>query len=104
MAFTVPREHSRGFDAHVELVSVGTGSAYLLLSILFLHLGIPNNRNNVLIRRFMKCFAVTRFQASLIESSFYLGYFLSASPAELFTRKFGFETTIIPRRLLLFLT
>jgi FHS family L-fucose permease-like MFS transporter len=72
---------------------------FILVTALFFLWGIPNNLNDVLIRHFMKSFAITRFQAGLVQSAFYLGYFLLAIPAALLMRragyKFGFVTGLI---------
>ena len=49
---------------------------FILVTSLFFLWGIPNNLNDVLIRQFMKSFEITRFKAGLVQSAFYLGYFL----------------------------
>jgi MFS transporter, FHS family, L-fucose permease len=49
----------------------------------------------VLIRQFMKSFAITRFQAGLVQSAFYMGYFLLATPAALLMRKIGYKFGIV---------
>jgi len=74
------------------LLPPGTGGLFLLISGLFLLWGIPNNLNDVLIRQFMKSFALTRFQAGLVQSAFYLGYFVFALPAGLLMRRKGYKT------------
>jgi FHS family L-fucose permease-like MFS transporter len=51
----------------------------------------PYNLNDVLIRQFMKSFAISRFQAGLVQSAFYMGYFLFATPAALLMRKYGYK-------------
>jgi MFS transporter, FHS family, L-fucose permease len=56
---------------------------FVLVTALFFLWGIPNNLNDVLIRQFMKSFAITRFQAGLVQSAFYLGYFSLSIPAAL---------------------
>jgi hypothetical protein len=56
---------------------------FILVTSLFFLWGLPNNLNDVLIRQFMKSFELTRFQAGLIQSAFYLGYFVLATPAAL---------------------
>ena len=58
-------------------------------------MGIPNNLNDVLIRQFMKSFSICRFQAGLVQSAFYMGYFLLAMPAALVIRKVGYKAGII---------
>ena len=56
---------------------------------------MPNNLNDVLIRQFMKSFQISRFQAGLIQSAFYMGYFLIAAPAALLMRRFGYKSGIL---------
>jgi MFS transporter, FHS family, L-fucose permease len=62
---------------------------------------LPNNLNDLLIRQFMKLFAISRFQAGLLQSAFYLGYFLLATPAALLMRKFGYKAGFVAGLLLL---
>src|SRR6267143_5504182 len=64
---------------------------FFLVTALFFLWGIPNNLNDVLIRHFMKSFAITRFQAGLIQSAFYMGYFLLAMPAAFLMRRVGYK-------------
>jgi FHS family L-fucose permease-like MFS transporter len=71
---------------------------FSLVTSLFFMWGIPNNLNDVLIRQFMKSFALTRFEAGLVQSAFYMfymGYFLLAIPAALLMRRFGYKTGIL---------
>jgi FHS family L-fucose permease-like MFS transporter len=69
----------------------GVITPFVLVTALFFLWGIPNNLNDVLIRQFMKSFALTRFEAGLVQSSFYLGYFVLAMPAALLMRRFGYK-------------
>src|SRR3977135_791496 len=68
---------------------------FVLVTALFFLWGIPNNLNDVLIRQFMKSFALSRFQAGLVQSAFYLGYFVLAMPAALIMRKSGYKAGFI---------
>ena len=68
---------------------------FFLVTALFFLWGIPNNLNDVLIRQFMKSFEISRFQAGLIQSAFYLGYFVLAIPAGLLMRKLGYKAGFI---------
>ena len=68
---------------------------FVLVTFLFFLWAIPNNLNDVLIRQFMKSFAISRFQAGLLQSAFYLGYFLLATPAALLMRKFGYKAGFV---------
>jgi MFS transporter, FHS family, L-fucose permease len=77
------------------LFPAGHLTVFVLITALFFLWGIPNNLNDVLIRQFMKSFAISRFQAGLIQSAFYLGYFLFAMPAALVMRKLGYKAGFV---------
>src|ERR1700751_1677631 len=68
---------------------------FFLVTALFFLWGVPNNLNDVLIRQFMKSFAITRFEAGLVQSAFYLGYFSLAMPAATPMRRTGYKTGIV---------
>ena len=68
---------------------------FALVTVLFFLWGIPNNLNDVLIRQFMKSFAITRFQAGLVQSAFYMGYFVLAMPAALLMRRAGYKAGFV---------
>src|SRR3989442_15554653 len=55
----------------------------LIVSLFFLW-GMANNLNDVLIAQFRKAFALSDLQSGLVQSAFYMGYFLLALPASLF--------------------
>jgi FHS family L-fucose permease-like MFS transporter len=74
-----------------RLVPIGMRLPFILVTSLFFLWGVPNNLNDVLIRQFMKSFAISRFQAGLVQSAFYMGYFLLATPAALLMRKYGYK-------------
>jgi MFS transporter, FHS family, L-fucose permease len=44
-----------------------------------------------LIKQFMKSFELTRFQAGLIQSAFYMGYFLLAVPSGLIMKRYSYK-------------
>lgn len=79
-------------NEHAPLLPPGYGLVFGLVTVLFFLWGIPNNLNDVLIKQFMKSFAMTRFEAGLVQSAFYLGYFLLAMPAALMMRKLGYKS------------
>lgn len=74
-----------------RMVPPGMGLQFFLVTGLFFLWGMPNNLNDVLIRQFMKSFAISRFEAGLVQSAFYMGYFLLATPAALLMRKYGYK-------------
>ncbi len=74
--------------------------AFILVTGLFFLWGIPNNLNDVLIRQFMKSFAISRVQAGLVQSAFYMGYFLLALPAGILMRRKGYKSGFLTGLLL----
>ena len=77
------------------LFSAGNMLPFFLVTALFLFWGIPSNMNDILIKQFMKSFEITRFKAGLIQSAFYMGYFLLAVPAALVMKRFGYKTGLV---------
>jgi FHS family L-fucose permease-like MFS transporter len=68
---------------------------FILVTTLFMFWGIPNNLNDVLIKQFMKSFEITRLKAGLVQSAFYMGYFLLAIPAAMVMKKYSYKTGLI---------
>src|ERR1017187_998291 len=91
---------SAGNRRPAPLFPAGHLTVFVLVTALFFLWGIPNNLNDVLIRQFMKSFAISRFQAGLVQSAFYMGYFLLAMPAALLMRRFGYKFGFITGLLL----
>lgn len=82
-------------SASYSLFPAGHILPFILVTALFFLWGIPNNLNDVLIRHFMKSFAISRFQAGLVQSAFYLGYFLLALPAALLMKRAGYKAGFV---------
>ena len=68
---------------------------FALIVALFFLWGMANNLNDILIAQFKKAFTLSDFRAGLVQSAFYLGYFLLALPAGIFTRRYGFKAAVI---------
>jgi len=77
------------------IVSKANLLPFILVTALFYLWAIPNNLNDILIPQFMKSFELSRFQAGLVQSAFYLGYFCMALPAALVMDKYNYKTGII---------
>jgi FHS family L-fucose permease-like MFS transporter len=88
VSMTDKRVANQTKHAHA-LFPAGQFVPFTLVTALFFLWAIPNNLNDVLIRQFMKSFTITRTQAGLVQSAFYLGYFFLAMPAALLMRKTG---------------
>jgi MFS transporter, FHS family, L-fucose permease len=80
---------SRAATSHAALLPL-----ILVISLFFLW-GVANNLNDVLIAQFKKAFTLSDLQAGLVQSAFYLGYFLVAIPAGIFMRRFGYKGAIV---------
>jgi FHS family L-fucose permease-like MFS transporter len=78
-----------------RLFSRGHVLPFILVTALFLFWGIPSNMNDILIKQFMKSFEITRFRAGLIQSAYYMGYFLLSMPAALIMRKYSYKTGLV---------
>jgi len=68
---------------------------FVLIVALFFLWGLANNLNDVLVAQFKKSFVLSDFQAGLVQSAFYLGYFLIAMPAGLFMRRYGYKSAVV---------
>ena len=89
----VPTPHTKtSKTTHGKLVPQDAVLPFLLVTILFALWGIVGNLNDILIRQFMKSFALSRLQAGFVQSAFYLGYFLLATPSALFMRRWGYKS------------
>jgi MFS transporter, FHS family, L-fucose permease len=88
-------KHSSGTSRCDEIFPYGQLLPFSLVTSLFFMWGVPNNLNDILIRQFMKSFALSRFEAGLVQSAFYLGYFLLAIPAALLMRRFSYKAGIL---------
>jgi MFS transporter, FHS family, L-fucose permease len=82
---------TRSQSSGKSFLPTGHPLPFFLVTGLFFLWGIPNNLNDVLIRQFMTSFAISRFQAGLVQFAFYLGYFLLATPAAMLMRRTGYK-------------
>ena len=72
-----------------------TRTAIVLIVSLFFLWGMAHNLNDVLIPHFKKLFTLSDLASGLVQSAFYLGYFLVAIPAALFMQRFGYKAAVI---------
>jgi FHS family L-fucose permease-like MFS transporter len=89
---------TQGAAARVPAVPAAIRNAVLPLVLvisLFFLWGVANNLNDILIRQFKKAFELTDLQSGLVQSAFYLGYFLFAIPAGLVMRRYGYKAGIV---------
>ncbi len=84
--------HSTVSQTHVARTAL---LPFVLVVSLFFLWGVANNLNDILIRQFKKVFELNDLQSGLVQSAFYLGYFLFALPAGLFLQRWGYKGGIV---------
>lgn len=67
----------------------------VLIICLFFLWGVANHLNDILIPHFKKAFLLSDLQSGLIQSAFYMGYFLLALPAGFLMRRFGYKAAVL---------
>jgi len=78
-----------------KIVSKENLLPFILVASLFFMWALPSNLNDILIPQFMKSFELNRLQAGLVQSAFYLGYFLLAMPAAYIMDRYNYKTGLI---------
>lgn len=73
---------------------------FILVTSLFFLWGLANSLNGTLIHHFQTALDLSRFSVSLIDSAFYMGYFVMAIPAALFLKKYGYKKGFVTGLLL----
>jgi FHS family L-fucose permease-like MFS transporter len=68
---------------------------FVLLTSLFFLWGFAHNLNPILIPHLKKACQLSDFQSALIDSSFFVAYFIMAIPAGIVMKKYGYKTGII---------
>jgi FHS family L-fucose permease-like MFS transporter len=67
----------------------------VLITALFFFWGAANNLNDVLIAHFRRAFTLNDLQSGLVQSAFYMGYFVFAIPAALTMKRFGYKGAVL---------
>ena len=71
------------------------GLPFILITALFFLWGFAHNLNPILIPHLKKACQLTDFQSSLIDSSFFIGYFAMALPAGFLLNRYGYKRGIV---------
>ena len=74
--------------------------AFILITSLFFLWGFAHNLDPILIPHLKKSFTLSTTQATLVDSSVFIAYFLMALPAGFIMKKFGYKIGIITGLLL----
>ncbi len=89
MAYSNHTENPAGNLARTALVPL------VLIVSLFFFWGAAASLNDILIKQFKKAFELSDLQAGLVQSAFYLGYFLFAMPAAIFMRRYSYKAAVV---------
>lgn len=68
---------------------------FILVSSLFFLWGIANNLNGILIPHLRKALQLTNMQSTFVDTAVYFAYFISAIPAGIILKRFGYKKGII---------
>ncbi|MEO7991380.1 MAG: L-fucose:H+ symporter permease [Chryseolinea sp.] len=68
---------------------------FILVTSLFFLWGIANSLNGTLIKHFQTALNLNRAQAGIVDSAFYIGYFVMALPAAFLMNKIGYKKGIL---------
>jgi MFS transporter, FHS family, L-fucose permease len=68
---------------------------FMLVTSLFFLWGLANSLNGTLIKHFQTALNLNRAQAGIVDSAFYIGYFVMALPAALLMNKIGYKKGIL---------
>lgn len=74
---------------------VNTKIAFVSILSLFFLWALAHNLNPILIPHLKKACQLNDLQSALVDSSFYIAYFLMAIPASLFINRWGYRITIV---------
>lgn len=72
-----------------------TRIAFIMLTSLFFMWGFVHNLDPILIPHLKKSFSLSTLQASLVDSSVFIAYFVMALPAGFLLKKYGYKAGII---------
>ena len=82
-----------------SLFAAPNGKSYLvpfiLITSLFLLWGFAHGLLDVLNKHFQGTFTMTKAQSGLVQFSTYIAYFLTALPAGMFMKRYGYKRGII---------
>src|SRR5688572_5801140 len=68
---------------------------FCLVTSLFFLWGIANSMNGTLIKHFQTALNLNRAQAGIVDSAFYIGYFVMALPAAFLMNRIGYKKGIL---------
>ena len=73
----------------------GYALAMTLVLALFFLWGMSNNLTDILVQQFRKTFELSAFQAQLVQTAVFLGYFFMALPTAMLMRRWGYKSGML---------
>ncbi len=68
---------------------------FILVTSLFFLWGLANSLNGTLVKHFQTALSLNRAQAGIVDSAFYIGYFVMALPAAFMMNRIGYKKGIL---------
>ena len=90
----LPSSDQNSVHVHADNKTNYTIPLILVTSLFFLW-GLANSLNGTLVKQFQTALDLQRWQANIVETAFYLGYFVMALPAGIVMRKYGYKMGIL---------
>lgn len=90
----LPQSDQDAVSIQSEVKSNYTIPLILVTSLFFLW-GLANSLNGTLVKQFQTALDLQRWQANIVETAFYAGYFVMALPAGIVMRKYGYKMGIL---------
>jgi FHS family L-fucose permease-like MFS transporter len=79
----------------VPVFPFGQMALFVMVTVLFFLWGMSNNLTDILVQQFRKSFELSRFNANLVSTANFTGYFCMAVPAALVMRRWGYKVGMV---------
>jgi FHS family L-fucose permease-like MFS transporter len=80
---------------NVPVFPLGQMALFVMVTVLFFLWGMSNNLTDILVQQFKKSFELSRFNANLVSTANFTGYFCMAIPAALVMRRWGYKVGMV---------
>lgn len=87
----LPQKDHRPAASDEAIFPRGYAVAFGLVILLFFLWGMSNNLTDILVQQFRKAFELSPFEAQLVQTSVYLGYFCMALPMAIAMQRWGYK-------------
>ncbi|SNS46920.1 MFS transporter, FHS family, L-fucose permease [Granulicella rosea] len=95
MNLTTRGTSNREFSSEAPLFREGFAVVFVLVIALFFLWGMSNNLTDILVQQFKKSFELSPFQAQLVQTAVFLGYFTMSLPMAIAMRRWGYKVGML---------